>query len=48
MSFKSPLLFIATEIINPFLDSMISANHDKVEEHSAISKILIKWVVALL
>ena len=48
MSFKSPLFFLATEIINPFLDSMISANHDKVEAHSANGKILIKRIVALL
>ena len=27
-----PLPFNATQIINPFLDSMISANHEKGEE----------------
>ena len=48
MSFKSPLLFLATKIINPFINSMILANHDKVEGYSAICEILIKGIVSLL
>ena len=35
----------ATQIINPFLNSRISANHDKVQGYSAIGEILIKGVV---
>ena len=34
-------LFI-TQIINPFLNSRITANNDKVERHLATGKILIK------
>ena len=33
--FHTPLPFYATQIINPFLNSWVSANHDKVEENSA-------------
>ena len=33
--FHTPLLFIATQIIYPLLNSMISANHDKGEGYSA-------------
>ena len=37
-----PLPFYPTQTINPFLDSRISANHDKVEGLLACSEILIK------
>ena len=37
----------ATQIINPFLNSRISDNHDKVGELSANSEILIKEIVYL-
>ena len=35
MSFISTLLFYATQIINPFLNSRISVNQDKVDGYSA-------------
>ena len=34
MSFKPPFPFIATQIINPFLNSIISANHEKERNFS--------------
>ena len=40
--FHTPLPFYATQIIDSFLNSMISAHHDKVGEHSANGEILIK------
>ena len=42
-----PLSFFANQIINPFLNSRISANHKKVQGLSANGKILIKGVVSL-
>jgi hypothetical protein len=42
------LPFNATHLINPFLYSRISANHDKKGEISANGEILIKWIVSLL
>jgi hypothetical protein len=44
--FPSPAY--ATKIINPFLNSMILANHDQVERLSANVEILIKGIVSLL
>ena len=44
----SDLPFYAAEIINPFLNSRIFANHDKAEILSANSEILIKGIVSLL
>ena len=32
MSYPTPLPFYATQIIDPFLNSIISANHEKGEE----------------
>ena len=46
--FQTPLPFYATQIINPFLNSRISANHDKVEGHSAKGEILIKEIDTIL
>ena len=43
-----PLPFFATKIINPFLNSRITANHDKVGGLSANGEILIKGIVFLL
>ena len=43
-----PSSFITAQIINPFLNSMILANYDKVEEPSALGEIIIKGVVSLL
>ena len=40
--------YYATRIINPFLKSRISGNHDKKDELSANDKILIKGIVFLL
>ena len=40
--------FYATQIINPFINSSISANYHKVEKLSANGKILIKGSVSLL
>ena len=42
------LPFYATQIIKPFLNSMISANHDKVKELSANGEMFIKGIVSLL
>ena len=39
--------FYETQIINPFLNSMISANLDKVDGLSANGEILIKRIVSL-
>ena len=38
--YKTPLPFFATQIINPFLYSIISANHDKGEELQTMVKSL--------
>ena len=46
--FRTPLLFYAIQIISPFRDSRISANHDKKEILSANDEILIKEIVYLL
>ena len=46
--FYTPLRFYTTKIISSFLNSRISANHDKVGGLSANGKILIKGVVSLL
>ena len=46
MSFMPP--FYATQIINPFLTSRISANHDKVDGLLANGAILIEGIVSLL
>ena len=43
----TPLPFYATQIINRFLNSMISDNHDKVEGYSINEDILIKGIVSL-
>ena len=43
-----PLPFCATQINNPFLNSWISANHDKVEILFSNDEILIKGIVSLL
>ena len=40
--------FQATKIISPFLNSWISANHDKVERLSENGEILKKGSVSLL
>ena len=40
--------FYAAQIINPFLNSWISANHEKVERLSANSEIIVKGIVSLL
>ena len=40
--------FYATQMINPFLDSRISDNHDKVDKLSANDEILVKDFVFLL
>ena len=48
MSFIPLLPFYATKIDDPFLNSRISANHDKVEGLLANYKILIKGIVCLL
>ena len=47
MSF-TPLPFYASKIINPFLNSRILANHDKVDGLSTNGEILIKGSVYLL
>ena len=44
----NPLPVYATQIINAFLSSRISAIHDKVQGLSANNEILIKGVVSLL
>ena len=41
---QTPLPFYATQIINPLLNSRISANHNKVDEFSANGVIFIKIV----
>ena len=38
--FHTPLSFYATQIINPFLNSRISANHDKVDGLQSMVKSL--------
>ena len=43
-----PLPFYATQIINIFLNSSITANHDKVDWLSANGEIFIKGIVSLL
>ena len=35
---QTPFPFYGTQLINPFLSSLISANHDKVEEFQLILK----------
>ena len=40
--FNTPLHFYSTQIIRPFLNSRISARHDKVDGHPANGEILIK------
>ena len=40
--FHTTLTFYAIQIINQLLNSRISANHDKVEGHTANREILIK------
>ena len=47
MSFTPPFPFYATQIINPFHNSRILANHDKVDGLSANGEILIKEIVSL-
>jgi len=47
-AFHTPLPFYATQIINPFFNSMISANHVKVESLSAYDENLIKGIIYLL
>ena len=44
----TPLLFYTTQMINPFINSRSSANHDEVERLSANGKIFIKGIVSLL
>ena len=39
--FSYPLSFYATQIVNPFINTRISANHDKVDELSANGVILV-------
>ena len=46
--FHIPIPFNATKMINPFPNSRISANHDKVERLFANDEILIKVIVSLL
>ena len=48
MSFITPPIVYAPQIINTFLSSRMSANHDKVERLSANSEILMKAFVSLL
>ena len=43
-----PLPFYATQMINPFLNSGISANHAKGERLTANGEILLKGIVSLL
>ena len=43
-----PFPFYATKIINPFLNSRIAINYDKMLEHSANVEILIKGIETLL
>ena len=43
-----PLPFYAIQIINPFLNSRISLNHDKVVRLSANGEIIRKEIVSLL
>ena len=44
----TPLPLYITKMINPFLNSGISADQDKLEGHSANGKILIKGIENLL
>ena len=44
----TPFHFHATQIINPFINSKISANHDKIERLSANGETLMKKIVFLL
>ena len=46
MSKNTP--FYATQIINPFINSKISTNHDKIDGLSANCEILIREIVSLL
>ena len=46
--FLIPPPFYATEILNPLLNSKLSANHDKVEGYLANGEILIKGIETLL
>ena len=48
MSIETPLPFYATQIINPFLNSMILANDDKEDGLLANNEIIIKGIVSLL
>ena len=41
------LPFYGTQIINPFLNPRISANHDKVEGHSVNNEILLTGIETL-
>ena len=46
--FYIPIPFYATKIIDPFLNSMISANHDRVEGHSANAMVkFLQWGLKL-
>ena len=42
------ITFYEAQIINFYLNSMISPNHDKVDGISANCEILIKWIDSLL
>ena len=48
MLFKSPFLFYYIQMINAFLNSRISANHDKVEGISAVDEVPIHKIENLL
>ena len=43
-----PLPFYATHINEPFLNSMISTNHDIVKGHSANGEIIIKGIETIV
>ena len=47
-AFHTPLPFYATHVINPFLNSGISANHDEIEGNSVNREIFIKGYWTLL
>ena len=41
------ITFNVTQIIDPFINSRISANHDNVEGLLANGEIITKWIVSL-
>ena len=47
MSFISTLPFYATQMINPFLNSRISVNQDKVDGHSANGLVSLLYIDSL-